>query len=322
MMKANPQAQAESDTRPSIWAVGGGKGGVGKSVVSILLSLALARNHQRTVLVDADLGGANLHTFLGIKNPVRTLNDYVTRKYANIEEIPTRTQVSGLDLICGASEILSLANPQFGQKFKIMQSMSRLSADHVILDLGAGSSYNVLDFFLIADHPIVVLTPEPVSIQNAYAFVRNCVYRKLNRMANQQSSLQEVIYAAMDPKNENQLRTIVDLYQAVRKSHGAGVAGTILQAVSRIRPMIVTNMIKEEKDANAGSIIAMVAEKYLTICSMQLGAIVHDPAVEKMVSQMTPLSDLPENSPAWGSAQAIVLEVISKASGRVQIKGR
>ena len=310
-MKPNTQAQSESHTRPQIWAVGGGKGGVGKSVVSTLLSLALARNHQRTVLLDADLGGANLHTLFGIKNPVRTLNDFVTRKYGTIEEVRTRTQVSHLDLICGASEILSLANPQFGQKFKILQSLSQISADHVIMDLGAGSSYNVLDFFLVADHPIVVLTPEPISIQNAYAFVRNCAYRRLNRMANQQISLQEIIQTAMDPKNEKQLRTIVDLKEAVRKSHGAKAAAKIMQAVSRIQPMIITNMIKGQKEGNAGSIIAMVAEKYLTIRSMQLGAIAYDPVIEKMVSQMIPLSDIPDDCNALVSAQAIVQKLLS-----------
>jgi len=300
------QAQAESVKRPQIWAVGGGKGGVGKSVVSILLALALSRNHQRTVLMDADLGGANLHTFMGIKNPARTLNDFVTRKYATIEEIRTRTQVSRLDLICGASEILSMANPVFGQKFKILQSISQISADHVILDLGAGSSYNILDFFLIADHPIVVLSPEPVSIQNAYAFVRNTVYRRLNRLANQQNSLQELIQAAMDPKNGAKLRTITDLTKAVRKSHGSKEAGRIMRAVSRIQPMIITNMIKEQREANAGNIVALVAEKYLNVYSMQLGAIAHDPAITKMVSQMIPLNELPDDSLAWADAQRIV----------------
>jgi flagellar biosynthesis protein FlhG len=300
------QALKASNGRPRIWAIGGGKGGVGKSVVSILLAVELARNNQKTVLVDADLGGANLHTLMGIKSPARTLNDFVTRKYTTIEEICIRTQVSRLELICGASEILSLANPQFAQKSKIVQSIVQISADHVILDLGAGTSFNVLDFFLIADNPIVVLTPQPISIQNAYAFVRNTVYRKLSRMASQQSSLQEVIRTAMDPKNEYKLRTIGDLSETVRKSHGTKTAAQIAEAIAPIRPMIITNMARAERDANAGRIIELVAEKYLTIHSTQLGAISYDPLVEKMISQMMPISDLPKKSRALTGAQAIV----------------
>lgn len=308
----NIQALRASNGRPRIWAIGGGKGGVGKSVVSILLAVELARNNQKTVLVDADLGGANLHTLMGIKSPVRTLNDFVTRKYDTIEEICIRTQVSSLELICGASEILSLANPQFAQKNKIVQSIVQISTDHVLLDLGAGTSFNVLDFFLIADNPIVVLTPQPISIQNAYAFVRNTVYRKLSRMASQQSSLQEVIRTAMDPKNENKLRTISDLSEIVRKSHGAKTAAQIAEAIAPIRPMIITNMARGERDANAGRIIELVAEKYLTIHSTQLGAIAYDPLVEKMISQMMPISDLPKKSRALTGIQAIVRTALNQ----------
>lgn len=307
----NTQAQPEANGRPRIWAIGGGKGGVGKSVVSILLALELARNNQKTVLVDADLGGANLHTLMGVKSPVRTLNDFVMRKYPAIEDICIRTQVSNLDLICGASEILSLANPQFAQKNKIVQSVVQITADHVILDLGAGTSYNVLDFFLIADNPIVVLTPQPISIQNAYAFIRNAVYRKLSRMASQQSSLQEVIRTAMDPKNATKLRTIEDLSETVRKSHGVRTATSIMEAISQIRPMIITNMAKGAKDANAGRIIELVAEKYLTIHSRQLGAIAHDLMIEKMISQMMPLSDLPKKNRASAGVQAVVQKVLN-----------
>ena len=79
--------------KPRIWAVGGGKGGVGKSFVSILLSLVLARRNQSTVLVDADLGGANLHTLMGIKTPVRTLNDFVSRKFPSVEDIRIGTTI-------------------------------------------------------------------------------------------------------------------------------------------------------------------------------------------------------------------------------------
>jgi flagellar biosynthesis protein FlhG len=305
-MPLRSQAQPEALTRPRIWAVGGGKGGVGKSVFSILLGLALARAHQSTVLIDADLGGANLHTFLGIKNPARTLHDFIVRKFPGIEDIRTRTQVSQLDLVCGAGEVVTMANPAFGQKYKIIQSIPQIAADHVILDLGAGSSYNTLDFFLIADHPIVVLSPEPVAIQNAYAFVRNAVFRKLNRAAHQQTSVQEVIQTAMDPKNGSRLRTIADLAQAIRKSHGAREAVKVMQVVSRMQPMIVTNMVKEPQEANAGSVVAVVAEKYLNVRSVQLGALVYDPGIERMVSQMISLDRLTDDSPAFKDARRIV----------------
>lgn len=304
------QTQQQPRKRPHIWAIGGGKGGVGKSVVSILLALGLARNNQKTVLVDADLGAANLHTLMGIKTPARNLNDLITQKYDRIEDICVQTQVRNLRLVCGASEILYYANPQFSQKLRIVQSIAQLAADHVILDLGAGTSYNVLDFFLIADTPVIVMTPQPISIQNAYAFIRNAVYRKMSRMAHQHPSLQEVIRLAMNPKNDEQIRTIADLHEKVQNTHGAKAAGRILEAIHKIRPILITNMAKEQRDVNAGRIIQVVAEKYLTIQCQGSGAIAYDPLIEKLITQMLPLSALPKSSRPVANAAAIAQKLI------------
>ena len=302
----NIQTEQQPIKKPHIWAIGGGKGGVGKSVVSILIALALARNGQKTVLVDADLGGANLHTMMGIKTPARTLNDFLTKKYENIEDICIRTQVKNLELICGASEILSLANPIFAQKTKIVQSVTSMAADHVILDLGAGTSYNVIDFFLIADSPVVVLTPQPISIQNAYGFVRNTMYRKLSRMASQHPSLQEVIKTAMNPKNDHKMRTIADLFEAIRKTHGVKAVKQLTEAIAKIKPMLITNMAKTDRDANASRIIQLVAEKYLMMDAYQVGVIERDLLIEEMISKMKPISDLPKYCRSYVSAEAIV----------------
>lgn len=303
-------ATTQTQHRPGIWAIGGGKGGVGKSVVSMLLAQALARNGLRTVLVDADLGGANLHTMMGIKTPTRTLNDFLTRKYETLEEICIRTEVKNLELICGASEILSFANPQFVQKAKIAQSVLNLAVDHVVLDLGAGATYNVLDFFLIAHYPIVVVTPQPTSIQNAYGFVRNAVYRRISRLVSQRLSLQEVVRTAMDPKNEKRIRTISDMCQSVRKSHGEKTALSLNKAISRIRPLLVTNMARNAKDANAGRIVQMVAEKYLTINAHQIGVLEYDPLIEETINKMAPLSELPKYSRSNISADRIVQRLV------------
>lgn len=136
---------------PQVWAIGGGKGGAGKSVVSTILAFWLARMGKRTVLVDVDLGGANLHTLLGIKSPLKTLNDFITKKSEALEDICIDTEAQNLRLISGASDVLSLANPHFSQKVKLINHFSRLDADYVMLDLGAGTSFNVLDFFLAAN---------------------------------------------------------------------------------------------------------------------------------------------------------------------------
>lgn len=151
-----------------LWAVGGGKGGIGKSIVSLNLAYWLAKLNQKVVLVDADLGGANLHTLLGIKFVKYTLADYLNKRVKSLDDITITTPVSGLRLICGASDIVGLANPKYLQKQKIIKALQKLDADHLILDLGAGSNYDTLDFFLSCNYKIAVITPQPTALQNGY----------------------------------------------------------------------------------------------------------------------------------------------------------
>ena len=107
-----PQQNGNSGTcSPQIWAIGGGKGGIGKSVLSILIAMALAEKGEETVVIDGDLGGANLHTFMGIRTPGRTLNDFIDRR-------DTFTSIGHrADGLCAAQlkDMLDLANMRRSQ---------------------------------------------------------------------------------------------------------------------------------------------------------------------------------------------------------------
>lgn len=281
---------------PTIWAVGGGKGGIGKSVVSTLIAHWLSASGKRTVLVDMDLGGANVHTLMGIRNPSRTLNDFVSKKARTLDEVCIETEEENLRLIAGAGEILSLANPKFAQKVKIIRGIYALNAQHVILDLGAGTSFNILDFFLMAQKQIAVVTPQPTSIQNAYAFLRSAVYRRLSQLSSRDPSLNTLIQTAMNPKNELQMRTIKELCQVIEELEGTDAAMTLQKNISEIRPAIVTNMIRDPSDRNASRIVQLVAEKYLTIPADILGGISYDRQVDQMILEMAPLIRIARSS--------------------------
>jgi flagellar biosynthesis protein FlhG len=299
------ELNTDNKSSPKIWAVGGGKGGAGKSVVSTIMAFWLARMGNRTILMDVDLGGANLHTLLGIKSPARTLNDFITRKFESLEDICIETGEKNLRLISGASDVLSLANPHFSQKIKLIIHLSRLDADYVVLDLGAGTSFNVLDFFLIAHKKIVVLTPEPTSIQNAYIFVRNAVYRKLSRLAGKNPSLQTLVKIAMDPKNVLKIRTIKELFQFIEESDKKNIIEFLKKEIGDIRLSVITNMVRNEKEVNAGRIVQIVAEKYLTISSTDLGSISYDKHIQAMVSDMVPIINLDQSIHAFGNVYEI-----------------
>ena len=286
---------------PVIWAIGGGKGGVGKSIMSTLIALSLSRMGKKTILIDVDLGGANLHTLLGIKNSPKTVYDYIQKKYHSLNDICIATEADNLRILSGASEILSLANLKYAQKAKIIQGIFRLDADHIVMDLGAGTSYNVLDFFLIAHQKVVVLTPQPVSIQNAYAFVRNAVYRKLSRLTSQKPALLNIIQSAMDPNNELKVKTVNQLLQLIQKEGREEDALVLRREMANIQPIMITNKIRNNKDQDAARIIQLISEKYLMIRPVFAGGVAYNQQINAMVSRMVPLTRIDASNDALKS---------------------
>lgn len=180
-------------TAPVIYAVGGGKGGVGKSVVAIALAQALAARSQRVIIVDLDLGAANLHTYLGVRGPTPTLADVLTRKAAHLADVRVSTSMPGVELISGAEYLPGMANLAHATKLKLLRHLQTLPADAVVLDLGAGVTFNTLDFFAAANHGVVVTAPEPAAVMNAYGFIKSALFRQLQRVFRRHESIGPLI---------------------------------------------------------------------------------------------------------------------------------
>jgi flagellar biosynthesis protein FlhG len=243
-------------------------------------------------LADLDLGGANLHTLMGIKNPERTLNDFISKRFHSLEDICIQTETENLRAIFGAGEVLSMANPHYAQKIKIIKNLKSLDVDYILLDLGAGSSFDVLDFFLLAEKQIIVMTPEPTSIQNAYAFIRNAAYRLLNIAGKKNSDLWPIIKKAADPRNEMRVLTISQLFQVVEKVCDREIMLDLKKKLGRIKPAVVTNMVRNLKDKNISHVVKAVAEQFLTIKVFEAGHIMYDRQIPTMTENMIPLSSM------------------------------
>lgn len=281
-----------------IIAVGGGKGGIGKSLVSSNLGVALASRGQRVLLVDADLGGANLHTCLGVNQPTATLSDFLLRPKSRLEDVIVPTGVPNLSLIAGALDVLDAANIKYAHKQRLLRSLQSQSVDYLILDLGAGSSFNTLDFFIIADHGILVILPEPTSVENAYRFVKAAFFRRLQQVESEYG-IERLVERALSTR-EGANRTPMELVQHVRQQSPA-LAAKLEKELASFRVKLVLNQARSDGDAKVGAAVVSAWKKFFGLEMDDFGAIRYDDEAWRAVRKRRPIVlEKPESPSALG----------------------
>jgi flagellar biosynthesis protein FlhG len=282
-----------------IWAVGGGKGGTGKTFLSGNLAISLARYGKKVILVDADLGCANLHTCLGIQSTGATLSDFVKGKVRSIHEVLFETGIPNLSLINGAQDFLEIANPRYREKMRLIRQIRELEFDYLILDLGAGTSFNILDFFLISDVGILALLPEPTSIENVYRFIKSAFYRRFKQIA-KSPEIKSVVTRAMDQKNDLGIRTPFDLIEQVEKIDAS--AGKILkEQLYEFKPKVIVNQVRSNDDITLGFSMRSSCAKYFGIQVEYVGYIEYDDSVWRATRLSRPVMlEFPESKSARG----------------------
>ncbi|MCI4627192.1 MAG: AAA family ATPase [Candidatus Magnetoovum sp. WYHC-5] len=273
-----------------IIAIYGPKGGVGKSSISSNLSIALARLNKQVIAVDLDLGGANLHVLLGIKNYEYSLDDFILKNISSLSDALISTQVNNLKVICGGSQLPDVANLQYVQKVKIINHITKLRSDIIILDLAAGLSFNVVDFLFMATKGLIVTTPEVTSLMNVYSIIKTSVFRWLSLFfkSKQNQRLIDLLNEARDFKKNPHLSTMEGFFKEAYKID-AGIAETAKGRVLKLRPLIIINRVQTESDAKVGGVLQALTSQYLGISVDVILTIPEDNMVRHAIKSMTPV---------------------------------
>jgi flagellar biosynthesis protein FlhG len=271
-----------------IWAIGGGKGGVGKSLVSANVAICLALMGNKVVAVDLDLGGANLHTCLGLPIPQTTLSDYISKKVTNFEDLLVATPIQNLKIISGAQDELGMANLKHMHKNQIIRKLHELDADYILFDLGAGTAFNTIDFFITADKGILVVLPEPTSIENTYRFIKSVFYRRL-KMIDGVSEIEHIINESMNAKLSSGVQTSpADLIKKITE-FSPEVGLKIKAEMANFRPNLIINQVRSQADIDIGYSIQSICRKYFGIEMTFPGYLDYDQSVWQSVRKRKPL---------------------------------
>ena len=306
--------KSAQESKQRVIAVAGGKGGVGKTVITASLGVGLASLGYQVVMVDADLGGANLHTVMGILEPAHTFFDFYTTQVESLKDVVLETPVKNLGLISGACGTLGLANPKYYQKQKFIRELRTVPSDFLLLDLGAGSSYNVIDFFLAADEGILVTNPEPMAVQECFNFIKICLMRKLKLAFKQHEKIMAVIDSD-ELSRPGRIET--PMLQVLEKVHDAdptagGLMGEVLDA---FHPRLILNMVDNPEDEKEGWAIQTAAAELLNVDVEFLGCVSADQTVRQAVRELRPfLLHNPKGKAAQDLAKLINVKLLGKSN--------
>jgi flagellar biosynthesis protein FlhG len=300
---------AKDDSAKRFITIGGGKGGVGKSLVASNLALAMAQAGSRVVLVDCDLGAANQHVLFGIDRPNPGIQGLLDRKIASLQEGLTPTAHPKLHLVAGTGASVGAANINHGEKQRIIRHIRSLDADVVMVDVGAGVSFNVLDFFEIGTQRLLVITPQVTSIQTAYSFLKGAVMRTLQHLCEKSSELDLLTPAAKSGENEK-----VSQILARVRDRSPALGEAIDRVLGHFGAQIIGNQVFDSNQAGIFHAITRMIQDFLGITVPIIGTVRASRRIRESVNLRKPMMLGPrdEDSRAFEQmAEALLAEDVA-----------
>ncbi|NOR21411.1 MAG: AAA family ATPase [Candidatus Aminicenantes bacterium] len=268
-----------------IWAIGGGKGGTGKTFITSAMGTYIAGKGKKVILIDIDIGGANLHSFLGISRPKKSLTDFFEAG-ASLNKLAVKTGIDNMSLITGDIHSLASDNIKFTQKLRLFRHIMKLNKHYIIIDLGGGSHNNTIDTFLMADKKIVILEPEITSVENMYHFIKNALFRKL-RMSLREYGFKDIVGQMWERREEYNIKSLRELMDCIRDNFSY-VGDIIDKELSDFKLYLILNKIRSSDDILIGSSMKSIFMKYLGINTKFVGFVEYDDSVWRSIRERRP----------------------------------
>jgi flagellar biosynthesis protein FlhG len=295
---------ADAPQLSRIITVGGGKGGVGKSIVALNLASALAMQGKRVVIADMDLGAANQHLLLGIPRPGPGLQALLDRSVAEAKDCLCETPVPNLRLLAGTGGVLGDGNIMHFQKQILLRKLRALEADIVIVDVGAGVGYDMLDFFDLGLRKLIVTTPQVTAIHDAYSFLKSAVLRVLHLNVDKAIDTALLEPAMMSTGGEKVVKILSRLQQTRPE-----LADKVFTEIYRFGACLVGNQVDNTCQSGVFGAVARTIREYLGLDVPVLACLPALAEIHESVNRRRPLALDSESEGAdifHGLAQALM----------------
>ncbi len=273
--------------RSKVYAFASGKGGVGKTAITASMAIELGALGKKVIIVDADLGGPDLHEWVGVSRPPITLNTFFQYKGVKLQQLLVETPYPNVQLIGGEIANIAHSNPNFFSRSKFHRHLHQLEADFVLVDMSPGVSYQTIDLFLACDNGIIVTIPDPTSFMDAFNFIRVSIIRKLLKALEfcEFSTAKIKEFEHWDwQKYENSLYSVFEKIQ----NYDPRAASFFMATIQSFKPKMVTNMVYSEEEASEAAAFKEKIKKLLMIDINYLGYIDFSNQLRKLTKDMRP----------------------------------
>ncbi len=268
------------NNQPRVIPVASGKGGVGKSVLTANLGIALAQKGFSTVLVDLDLGGSNLYTCLGLPNKYPGIGRFIKSRTLDLNDLQVPAGTDNLKFIPGEDQTPFMANISYEQRTRLVREIRKIQADFILLDLGAGTQFTTLHFFGISRRGIVLTTFETTSIMNLVVFLRNFMFRVLTGVVGQDKKMLKNLAAAFHQPESSGPLSVQTLIGRIEKKQPE-LALRVMNILRKYHPRIVFNMGNHPSDLKVLPRISEILKNGLSLETEYIGLIFEDDTVRK-----------------------------------------
>ena len=268
--------------------IASGKGGVGKSLLSANLAIALGKAGKKVVLADLDLGASNLHLVIGQASPKTGIGTFLAGEH-KFEDIIEETDYENVRFIAGDSEIPGLSALKIFQKNSLIKKFQSLDADYLIIDLGAGTHLTILDLFLLSPQGIDVTAPTVTATLNGYLFLKNAVFRLMAATFKKGTKAAEYLDKLKNDAMSLQRLYIPKLIEQIDTVDPEN-ARLFRERISQFHPRLIVNMIDEPKDADKAQKIRRSCQQYLGLEVDSLGVMYRDSMQDRALASRLPVT--------------------------------
>lgn len=272
-----------------VFSVASGKGGVGKTSFSANMGMRLADSGSKVLIVDADIGTANIHTLLGIKYPEKTLRDFTSGKVKNIEDALITTEYRDLKILSSAGDILSISAPNYKERHRLINALNKLDVEYIIFDIPAGASHRAIDFFTLAPVGILIIQPIPTSLENAFAFIKNLLIRHLLRIFYHNKEMNQYLNDAIKTQQQDKPIEFPQLLKVLEEKDPGAIALFKKEVYKEgTKLFMVMNSIKSSSQIQVGEKFIEIIKKHLYLDTKILGNLPYDHYMDYAICSRTP----------------------------------